>query len=112
MRVDFLFQHAEIVPHHHNFMEEDFQRDVLGLQCRVSGMHDQFAAVPADAELFHHGIRLFQTEPDHGGIHGLLNELFERKVQAADGGLRFGGFEAGGLRRDGVLVVGQREFPR
>ena len=49
------------------------------------------SAMPADAELFNHGIRFFQTEPDHGGIHGLLDELFERKVQTADGGLRFGG---------------------
>ena len=68
-------------------------------------MHDQFAAVPADAEFFDHGIRFFQTEPDHGGVHGLLDKLFERKVQAADGGLRVGGFEAGGIRRDRVLVA-------
>jgi hypothetical protein len=63
-----------------------FQRHFLGLQRRGGGMHDQFAAMPADAELFNHGIRLFQTEPDHGGIHGLLDKLLERKVQAADGG--------------------------
>ena len=42
----------------------------------------------------------------------MLDELFERQVQAADGGLRFGGFEAGGLRGDGALAVGEENFRR
>src|ERR1700690_1203086 len=62
--VDLLLQHAQVIPHHHDFVEKGFERHFLGLQCRVGGMHEQFAAVPADAKFFNHGIRLFQTEPD------------------------------------------------
>jgi len=33
-----------------------------------AGVHDQFAAVPAEAEFFNHDVRFFQAEPDDGGI--------------------------------------------
>ncbi|MGA3163789.1 MAG: hypothetical protein ABSD77_06300 [Verrucomicrobiota bacterium] len=61
--------------------------------------------MPADAEFFDHGIRFLQPEPGHGSVQRLLDEMFERNVQTAHRGLRLGGFQPGGFRRDGVFAV-------
>ena len=77
-------------------MKENLQRHLLGLQGGVSRVEDQLAAMPAQAELFHDGIRLFQAEFNHRRRKCLFDELLQRHGQAMEGGLRFGGFQAGG----------------
>ncbi len=45
-RVDFLLQHAQLVADAHDFVEEDLERDLLGLQRRVGRVEDGLALVP------------------------------------------------------------------
>ena len=103
MGVDFLFQHAEVVPNHDDFVEEHFQGDFLGLQRGVAGVQDEFAAVPAEAELFHDGVRLLQAKFGDGDVQGLADELGERHVEAANGHGRVEGFQTARLGGDGAF---------
>src|SRR5579884_1493394 len=77
MGVDFLFKHAELVAHGDDFVEEDFQRDFLGLQRRVGGMQDDLAVLPARTELVDDGVGLLQSELRDGGLDGALDKLFQ-----------------------------------
>ena len=76
MGVQLLFQHAQIVAHHHDLVKENFQRHFLGLQCWIGGVHDQFAILPAHTQFLEDEIRLLQAERGHGRLHGFLDKKF------------------------------------
>ena len=83
MRVDLLFQHPQVVPDHDDFVEEDFQGHLLGLQRRVGRVQHRLAAVPAQPQLCHNGIRFLQPQLRDRRRQGLLDKLLERQIQAA-----------------------------
>ena len=105
--VDLLFEDAEVVADHDDFVEEDFEGDFFGREGGVGGVEDDFAVVPAEAELFDDGFRRAEAELVDGGVHGLLDELLEWNFEAGERGVGVGGFEAGDVGFDGALGVGE-----
>src|SRR5262245_38438696 len=59
--VDLLLEHTEVVAHHHDLVKEGFERDFLGLQRGVGGMHYHLPVVPARAEFGNAGVGLFHA---------------------------------------------------
>ena len=53
-------------------------------------MQHQFALVPARADLLDDRIGFFQTQGLDRSVNGLLDELGQGHIQAANRGLRFG----------------------
>ena len=112
MGVYFLLQHTQLIADADDFMEKHFERHFLGLERGVGRVQDDLALVPARAELLDHEVRFFKAERVYRGVHGLLDKLSQRDLEAADGGLGFGRFEAAGFRRDGAGAVVKLDVSR
>jgi hypothetical protein len=103
--VDFLFEDAELVSNHYDFVEEGFEGDFLGLKGGVGGMEDEFAIVPADAEFGDGGVGFFEAQGIDGAADDFVDEGDERAFEAGDGDLGFGRFEGGGFGIDDAFAV-------
>lgn len=99
--VDFLFEDAKVVSEHHNFVEEGFDGDVLGLQGGVRRFEKQGPVQPFSSQAVDFLIRVFQTEVVDGGFDDIADEFFEGEGEAGEHGLRFSGCDCGGFRADG-----------
>ena len=103
--VDLLFEDAEVVADHDDFVEEDFERHFLGLQGGVVGVEDAFAAVPAETQFFDDDVGQLEAQFGDEGFHGLIDDLLEGHGEGTEGGLGFGGFQAAGFGGDGAAVA-------
>ncbi len=61
MGIDLLLHYAQLVADTDDLVEKNLERDLFGLERGVRRVKDDFAAVPARGELFHHAVRLFQS---------------------------------------------------
>ena len=92
----FCFEHAQLVADAHNLMEEDLERDFLGLQRGVGRVEDRLSFVPADSELVDHGLGLFDAQALHDPLDDGFHKLPERHFQV---GSRHMGFRRRELAR-------------
>src|SRR5262249_47814979 len=98
MRIDFLFEQAQLVANADNFVEKDFQRHFFGLEGWIGGMQDELTFMPARPKLLDDGVRPFEAEFLNRRVNGLLNKLGQGDVESVDGGLRFRWLYAAGFR--------------
>src|SRR4051812_3774828 len=75
VRIDFLLKHSQVIAHHDNFVEENFQGNLFVLEPRIGRVESHLAIVPAGPELFHHAIRFLQPEFLNRRLEDLLHEL-------------------------------------
>jgi len=95
--VDFLFQHPQLVADAHNLVEEDLERDFLGLQRGVGRVEDGFSLVPAGCELVDDGIGLFDAQPLHHALDDGFDKLPERHFQVGSRDMGFRRCELAGI---------------
>ena len=89
VRIDLLFQHAQLIAHAHHLVKKYFQGNFLRLQRGVRRVQHHLPFVPADAQLVHDRIRILQPEFRNGRFERFIDELLQRGFQAGHRYLRF-----------------------
>ena len=110
--VYFLFEHAEIVSDHDDFVKENLQRHFLCLECGIARMQHELALMPASTEFPDISLRLFQSQLVDGRADRFLDELPERHAEPTNRRLLARHLELAGFRIDRSEGVVETDFRR
>ena len=80
--VNFLFEDAEIVADHDDFVEEEIEGNFLRLKGWFGGMHHEVSALPAHAECIDVEVGFIQSELRNSFAYNLIDEHGEWQVEA------------------------------
>src|SRR6267143_3792381 len=82
-RVHLLLKNSQIIPDHHDFVEECLERDFFRLKRTVRRLHDQRPALPSSRQTFYEHILLFQPERFDHSVSSIADQIRKRYLYLA-----------------------------